>query len=223
MSKFINFISSIPPLIKNKFLKPATFTNSEEYWINRYKQGGNSGAGSYYNLAEFKADVINDFVAKNEIKSVIELGCGDGNQLKYFNIPSYIGFDISPLIIQKCKTKFNKDKSKQFLLMNEAPNHRADLVLSLDVLFHLVEEETFNNYLNLLFDIAEKSVIIYAYDNDDPKVFSQHVKPRNFTNWIKENKNEFELIEHIPNKFPFIESKASTTSVCDFYIFKRRK
>lgn len=38
--------------------------NSKNYWENRYKSGGNSGAGSYSNLAEFKAEIINEFVAK---------------------------------------------------------------------------------------------------------------------------------------------------------------
>ena len=44
---------------------------TSEYWENRYKKSGNSGAGSYGRLAEFKADVINNFIAENKITSVI--------------------------------------------------------------------------------------------------------------------------------------------------------
>ena len=58
--------------------------NTLSYWENRYKNNGNSGAGSYGRLAEFKADVINNFIAENKITSVIEFGCGDGNQLSLF-------------------------------------------------------------------------------------------------------------------------------------------
>jgi hypothetical protein len=33
-------------------------------------------------LAEFKARAVNDFVRENSVKSIVEYGCGDGNQLK---------------------------------------------------------------------------------------------------------------------------------------------
>ena len=42
--------------------------NSGEYWENRYKANGNSGAGSYNRLAEFKAEVINGFVKENNME-----------------------------------------------------------------------------------------------------------------------------------------------------------
>ena len=38
--------------------------DSKKYWNNRYVKGGNSGAGSYNNLAQFKGDVINNFIKK---------------------------------------------------------------------------------------------------------------------------------------------------------------
>ncbi len=37
-------------------------------------RGKNSGAGSYNELAEFKANVLNDFVRENDIQTVIEYG-----------------------------------------------------------------------------------------------------------------------------------------------------
>ena len=60
--------------------KQQTF-NSASYWDSRYVSGGTSGAGSYGHLAEFKANVLNTFVANRNIKLVIEFGFGDGNQL----------------------------------------------------------------------------------------------------------------------------------------------
>ena len=55
--------------------------NSSKYWEDRYKNGGNSGAGSYNTLAKFKASVINHFIENNKIQSLIDYGVGDGNQL----------------------------------------------------------------------------------------------------------------------------------------------
>lgn len=222
--KKIPIVGSIAILIKKKISPPSRFTNSQDYWINRYKSGGNSGAGSYNNLAEFKGEIINSFVSKKSIQTVIELGCGDGNQLEYFKLPSYIGFDISDLIINKCKVKFNYDKSKQFLNLNEISNHRADMVMSLDVIYHLIEEETYNSYMNHLFDLSNQYVIIYANDdNDQSGNYAPHVKPRKFSCWIEKNKVEFKLIEYIPNKYPFVKGKGETTSISDFYIYERIK
>ena len=47
-----------------------SFAGSAAYWEERYRRGGNSGAGSYGKLAEFKAEVINDFVASTFTASV---------------------------------------------------------------------------------------------------------------------------------------------------------
>ena len=42
--------------------------NSSEFREDRYKNGGNSGQGSYNALAKFKASVINDFIENNKIQ-----------------------------------------------------------------------------------------------------------------------------------------------------------
>ena len=67
------------------------FPGSAEYWENRYSAGGHSGVGSYGSFAEFKADVLNQFVSTNRVQTVVEFGCGDGNQLSLAKYPKYIG------------------------------------------------------------------------------------------------------------------------------------
>lgn len=72
--------------------KPVAFENSSQYWVERYQsEGWHSGAGSYGRLAEFKAEVLNDFVAKNDVQSVLELGSGDGTRLPLRAIPPITG------------------------------------------------------------------------------------------------------------------------------------
>src|ERR1700690_3055812 len=99
MKEYIWKLPVLGPLTRSIYrnltsrLKP--FRGSKQYWMERYKSGGNSGPGSYNKLAEFKAQVLNNFVVMNNIKTVIEYGCGDGNQLRLSNYPSYLGFDIS--------------------------------------------------------------------------------------------------------------------------------
>lgn len=223
MKNFINNIPALGPLanfIYRKFInQQQPFTTSGDYWKNRYAHGGNSGEGSYGESAEFKAEVLNNFVNRENIKSVIEFGSGDGNQLKFAEYPSYIGFDISEDAITHCRKIFSADKSKSFKMLNEYKNEKAELALSLEVIFHLVEDEVFNEYMNRLFESAEKFVIIFSSDFD--KVTNDaHVRHRNFSKWIEKNKPEWTLHEIIKNINPYNEQTRSG-GFSDFSIYKR--
>ena len=103
------------PFIVNRALdffdkESEKWEGSIKYWEERYQNGGNSGAGSYNRLAEFKAEIINEFVKKHKINSVIEWGCGDGNQLLFADYMMYIGYDISEKAIEICSKKYKEDK-----------------------------------------------------------------------------------------------------------------
>jgi hypothetical protein len=221
MKQLIKRIPGIRNLVALIFPKEK-FTNSEEYWEKRYKLGGNSGAGSYSNLAEFKGEIINDFVIEHKINSTIELGCGDGNQLEYFKFDSYIGFDVSETVIEKCKNKFKEDPTKKFLHTSSISDQKADMAMSLDVIYHLIEDSVYDKYMNHLFNFSNKYVVIYAYDCDEFDNYAPHVKPRKFTNWVKSNREDFTLIKHIPNKFPYQKNNPETTSFADFYIYEKK-
>jgi hypothetical protein len=204
--------------IYRKWLHPINFNNSNDYWINRYKNGGNSGPGSYNKLATFKSEVINNFVTENQIITITEFGCGDGNQLKLANYPKYIGYDISPDAIKLCKNYFSNDKSKDFYLLSELKNNKCELAISLDVIFHLTEDSVFENYMSMLFNSSEKFVIIYSSNEDGPQ--QNHFKNRKFTTWIENNESKWELVNKIKNQFPFIGDD-KTGSVSDFYFYKK--
>ncbi len=198
------------------------FPDSNKYWTQRYAEGGNSGAGSYGKFARFKAEVINKFVSQREIKSVIEFGCGDGNQLKLANYSRYLGFDISKTAIDLCRETFKADSSKSFKLIDEYQGERADLTLSLDVLFHLIEDEIFESYMMRLFTASDKYVIVYSSNTDkNEESEASHVKHRHFTRWIENHLDEWRLIEHIPNKYPY-KGNYLEGSFADFYIYKNK-
>lgn len=113
--KKIPALGSLANFIYRKFInQQKPFTTSGDYWINRYSHGGNSGEGSYGESAEFKAEVLNNFVKRENVKSVIEFGSGDGNQLKLAVYRQYIGFDISEDAVAHCRNIFMNDKSKNF-------------------------------------------------------------------------------------------------------------
>lgn len=198
------------------------FSDSASYWVKRYAQGGYSGQGSYNKLAEQKAEVINRFVAEHQIATVIEFGCGDGNQLRLANYPHYIGYDISPEAIAQCQAIFKDDPTKSFHPLSAYQGATADLILSLDVIFHLIEDDVFDAYMRRLFAASNRYVIIYSSNKDDQTdVFVPHVKHRRFTTWVKANMPEWTLIQHIPNRYPYTGDPA-TSSFADFYIYERQ-
>ena len=61
------------------------------------------------------------------------------------------------------------------------------------MLYHLIEDSIFESYMKDLFNSSTKYVIIYSCNFDDNPNFSNHVKPRIFTNWIEENISNFIL------------------------------
>ena len=207
-------------IFSKKFIKPKSF-DSKKYWETRYSKGGNSGGGSYGQLAEFKAEIINKFIKKNDIKTIIEWGCGDGNQLTYMNYQDYIGFDVSKTAVFHCSEKFKDDKSKTFLHTDKYTNQSAVLSISLDVIFHLIEDSIFNDYMNRLFNSSQKFVVIYSSNTSEQfEIAPNHFRQRKFTDWIQKNKSDFRLIKKIKNKYPY-NQKSGEGSVSDFFIYKK--
>ncbi len=212
-------------LIASKIYGGFVFSNSKSYWEKRYFKNGNSGSGSYGRLSIFKAKIINEFINEKKIKDIIEFGCGDGNQANLLKVKKYIGLDVSTTIIKKCINKFNKDESKSFFIydsfcfFDNLKIFSADLTISLDVIYHLVETNIFEKYMSDLFNYSKKYVIIYSSNFDSTQI--SHVKHRKFANWIKKNISNFKLVTKIENKYKFNKLDPNNTSLADFYIYEK--
>jgi cyclopropane fatty-acyl-phospholipid synthase-like methyltransferase len=209
------------------WLKRLWFTGSRKYWETRYAAGGTSGLGSYGEVAEFKAKVLNDFVRKHAIETVIEFGCGDGNQLSLADYPAYLGLDISKSAIQLCIARFREDTTKSFFQYDSDCFHdsrrlfNADLTMSLDVIYHLVEDQIFYAYMRHLFSASNRFVIIFSSDtNANAAHLAPHVKNRNFSEWIMKNISGWRLMERIPNIFAD-KDDLYADAVANFFIYEK--
>lgn len=211
-SSFVRAYKPVKYLIRE--CRNIVFPGSGNYWERRYRKNGNSGIGSYGAMAVYKAAIVNKFVEEKNINKVIELGCGDGNQLKQFHFPEYIGLDVSITAINLCKDIFKQDTTKQFfhyegkIRVDNLLFFQAELSLSLDVIYHLVEDEVYEEYMYQLFTFSSRFVIIYAWDLEEGRKY--HVRHRNFSKWIRENIPGFQLKERI-TEAPF----------CDFFIYEK--
>jgi hypothetical protein len=222
-----NILAKMPRLrrvlrrVKRAVAGGPNFSSSAAYWEDRYRLGGDSGAGSYNRLADFKSMVLNEFVAANNIQSVMEFGSGDGAQLYLAKYPKYTGVDVSTTVVNATRLRFAGDPSIRFLHTSEVTDEdKAELALSLDVIYHLVEDEVYETYMHQLFNAATKFVIIYA-SNVDRTTDSPHVRHRQFTRWVEANQGNFILLQKMPNAYPYSEKDPDNTSCADFYIFER--
>ncbi len=198
------------------------FIGSGSYWEQRYAAGGNSGAGSYGRLARAKADILNTLVAEERVESVLEIGCGDGNQLSLADYPNYVGVDVAPSVVCACRSRFAEDPAKRFLTSNvDLPI--CELGLSLDVIYHLVEDEIFESYMTDLLTHSARLVVLYASDCDTfvpSGLTPPHIRHRPVRRWMSAQR-DWRFRERIPNPYPFDPRAEDETSFADFYLFER--
>jgi SAM-dependent methyltransferase len=195
------------------------FSSSASFWERKYNRGETSGPGSYGRLGQAKAEFINSFVSERGVSSVIEFGCGDGHQLSLAAYPRYVGLDVSRTAIGLCRDRFAADPAKSFFLydgecyVDRAEIFRADLALSLDVIYHLIEDAVFETYMTHLFSAGRRYVVVYATNSSVPDD-APHVRHRHFTPWVKENCGQWTLVEVVtgPNAGP---------GRADFFIYER--
>jgi SAM-dependent methyltransferase len=199
----VNLLLKKIPLLRNIAWRLrwlfAPFPGSRAYWEARYASAGDSGRGSGGAEAAYKAEVINRFVRLHAVRSVIEFGCGDGRMLARFALPSYRGYDVSLTAVQHCRAVFQGDASKSFAVLAEYANERVELALSLDVIYHLVEDEAFAEHMRLLFGAARRFVIIYSSHSSRNDAYEHsHIRQREFLHWIETYRPDWELTERIP-------------------------
>lgn len=96
----------------------------------------------------------------------------------------------------------------------------CELALSLDVIYHLVEEDVYESYMNQLFSSSKRYVCIYSCNFEEKH--AQHVRCRKFTDYIEKNKAEWDLIKIIPNRYPYNSKDKENTSWSDFYFYEKR-
>ena len=86
-----------------------------------------------------------------------------------------------------CRQIFANDRGKKFFLLDEIPAvaQSAECALSLDVIYHLIEDDIYVSYMKRLFASATRFVVIYAWNVDqDSPISGGHVRHRAFLKWV---------------------------------------
>ena len=140
--------------------------------------------------------------------------------------PQYIGLDISSQAVKLSSKIFSEDSTKNFFVYDpnqfetNQKNFSAELVLSLDVIYHLVEDHVYRKYLTNVFSSAKKFVVIYSTNEEVPGILhSRHVRHRRFTCDVEKWFPDWQLKDTIKNNQPKNKSKINEPSI-DFFIFQ---
>ncbi|MBY8987034.1 MAG: class I SAM-dependent methyltransferase [Candidatus Lokiarchaeota archaeon] len=153
----------------------------KHYWDERYKTRG-SGAGSCGQILDFKFQEIRGMP---NVRSILDVGFGDLNTIlrvtSFFSTASYLGLDISTTALQKAKAKKLDDRFNFKLIENSIFSHPSDLVLCLDVLYHITQDEDYENMLRSLKQSWKKHLFLTVYkDECVNQPVASHMKIRKF-------------------------------------------
>ena len=153
-----------------------------------------------------------------ELKKDYTVAIVTHNMQQASRISDYTGFMYLGKMIE-----FN-DTEKMFY--EKQAYHQArtfDLSLSLDVIYHLVEDDVFSDYMDNLFRSSRKYVCIYASNTEEQiSDYAPHVRHRRFTDYIQNHFPSWMLYVHIPNAYPYDPENPSNTSFSEFYIFQKK-
>ena len=148
---------------------------SKQYWNNRYLRGGNSGGGSYGEQLDKKMEYISKL---SGVFSISEIGCGDFNFGKrvtqMFPEATYTGSDVSDVIVRRNTALYGRHG----FTFNTEDVPTADLVLCVDVLFHVLDDKECEELINKLEKLWTKYLIVTAYERDEE--LNTHVRIRKF-------------------------------------------
>jgi SAM-dependent methyltransferase len=127
--------------------KPAATVFEQVYTERRWADDGSafhSGPGSIGMASELYGATISKFISEHQIRSVVDLGCGDFRVAQLFLNDSidYVGIDIVAPLIAHNETRFASDNVRflcRDITSDELPN--GELCLLREVLQHLSNRE----------------------------------------------------------------------------------
>lgn len=147
------------------------------FWNFRYNDFSDRGSGVgsrgeplHYKRALLRAEGIED------ANSVLDIGCGDLEVIRAFNIENYSGLDISreALVTARrvAQPHWNLALLSNSVSASVAP---AELVLCFEVLIHQPTEVEYRQLIALLAEKTLKTLLVSGYDSGNAEIISNHM------------------------------------------------
>lgn len=160
-----------------------------------------SGVGSYIENTKETVQLITQTINCYDIKTILDLGCGDWNWFKTINLNddiSYIGWDAHTDMIAQNQNRFGRSNINFYvkdIVTTEYP--KVDLIICRDVLFHL----NIKLAIQVITKISKSCKFFIATSFNDAEKNFNIVKYCNIHNWgfhkINLNIHPFNLEKNI--------------------------
>lgn len=131
--------------------------------------GAGSGPGSHpYFTIEYRA-FLQRFLALNDVRSVVDIGCGDWQFSRFidFGAASYLGLDVVRPVVERNRTVYGSSRVRFDLMPDRlADVPSGDVLLIKDVLQHLPDPDVFE-ILNELVPRFRFALITNSFEKVD--------------------------------------------------------
>jgi 2-polyprenyl-3-methyl-5-hydroxy-6-metoxy-1,4-benzoquinol methylase len=213
--------------------KVETLLGSKEaaYWEIHYDLGETSGAGSVDKCRAWKWEAITMYLP--EIEHVVDVGCGDLSFWEGRDCQDYTGIDISTTVIAN-----NRRLRPRWTFIVSPAEQRIeqlhkDCVFCLDLLFHIMNSNSFRAILNNLCYYSTNYIFIYNWwrnpwaSNPRKKDLVTNLDRRvriPYTDgkyqYFRSLDKYLQVFEH--SGFQLIDTLKYTDGVGALYVFKKR-
>jgi 2-polyprenyl-3-methyl-5-hydroxy-6-metoxy-1,4-benzoquinol methylase len=130
--------------------------SNKEVFSKIYKEDlwhGGSGAGSEVENVKEYIDILQKYIDKPEIKTVLDLGCGDWQFSKFLDLSSvsYLGVDVVESVIESNSSLYsasNIEFINRDITTYEVP--KVDLIICKDVLQHLCNKDVIDILVKII-------------------------------------------------------------------------
>lgn len=176
----------------------------EIYERNEWTHG--SGEGSLEIQTRGYRAFLQDFLAKKNIRTVVDMGCGDWQFSKLINWSGigYQGFDVVPVVISNNTDRFASDNVSFSLFSGNADElPPADLLIVKDVLMHLPNQVVLDFLPNL--KKYKYALITNCTNPINPNDVNKDIQPGDFR-YIDLRMSPFNLESSLVYTFDKIET-----------------
>ena len=148
----------------SEYFQRKRFKN-KDFWNDRYSTNmeKGSGPGSRGDILEFKSRLISEHMKNHDVRSILDLGCGDIEILKDLQIERYLGVDISDVIVTRNQ---NIKPNWQFVCSDIGQvsiDSDFDMTLCLDVLIHQKHRSDYESIATKVFEVNSPVIVVSGY------------------------------------------------------------
>ena len=138
------------------------------FWNWRYATNAElgSGSGSRGKQLADKRELLAALLDILQPRSVLDVGCGDGETTRDLPLPDYVGLDLSEEAIGRARRTRPDGDYRLGTLADHAIE--AELTLCIDVLIHQADRDSYRATVRSLLESSTRALLVSGYERPSP-------------------------------------------------------